>query len=288
VQSVSRTLEACYNDWCAAQMAKKLGKTGDYRFFLDRSRAYRKLYDSSTGFFRGRNTDGSWKTPFNPYAIDWTSYTEATAWQYNWYVPQDVQDMIRMMGGPDRFAEKLDSLFKVSSEIEGHQSDITGLIGQYAHGNEPSHHIAYLFNYTGRPWMTQSYVREIMETQYNNTLDGISGNEDCGQMSAWYILSSMGLYPVNPCGGVYAIGSPAVDEAVIDAGGGKTFRISVRNQSAQNRYIQSAALNGKPLDRSWISHGDILRGGTLEFKMGAKPNKKWASSEGGVPPQLPE
>jgi predicted alpha-1,2-mannosidase len=286
-QSVSKTLEFCYNDWCAAQMAKALGKTDDYRFFLKRSESYRKLYNPSTGFFRGRNADGSWKTPFNPYAIDWSSYTEATAWQYSWYVPQNVPDMIRLMGGDRRFAAKLDSLFHVSSEIVGQQSDITGLIGQYAHGNEPSHHIAYLYDYARQPWKTQAYVREIMDTQYNNTIDGISGNEDCGQMSAWYVLSAMGFYPVNPCGGVYAIGSPAVDGAVLDTGNGKTFTITVQNQSPANRYIQSATLNGQRLDKSWISHEDILRGGTLVFRMGSKPNRGWASAENSVPPSLP-
>ena len=286
-QSVSRTLEACYNDWCAAQMAKMLGKTRDYQFFVNRSQSYRRLYDASTGFFRGRNADASWKTPFNPYAIDWSSYTEATAWQYTWYVPQDVQDMIRLMGGRERFVLKLDSLFRVSSQIVGHQSDITGLIGQYAHGNEPSHHIAYLFDYARQPWKTQSTVREIMDTQYNNTIDGISGNEDCGQMSAWYVLSAMGFYPVNPCGGVYAIGSPVVERAVLNTGNGKTFTITVQNQSPANRYIQSAMLNGRRLDKSWITHGDILDGGTLVFKMGAKPNKGWASAESSVPPTLP-
>ena len=287
-QSVSRTLEASYNDWCAAQMAGSLGKTDDYRFFLNRSLSYRRLFDPSTGFFRGRNADGSWKTPFNPYAIDWSSYTEATAWQYTWYVPQDVPDMIRLMGGRERFVVKLDSLFRVSSEMEGQQSDITGLIGQYAHGNEPSHHIAYLFNYAREPWKTQFFVREIMATQYDNTIDGIAGNEDCGQMSAWYVLSAMGFYPVNPCGGVYAIGSPVVDRAVIDAGDGKVFTILVQKQSPENRYIQSAALNGRPLDKSWIRHEDILKGGTLVFRMGGKPNKGWAGAEGNIPPTLPD
>jgi predicted alpha-1,2-mannosidase len=286
-QSVSRTLEACYNDWCAAQMAKLLGRTRDFQFFVNRSQSYRRLYDSSTGFFRGRNTNASWKTPFNPYSIDWSSYTEATAWQYTWYVPQDVPDMIRLMGGRDRFVLKLDSLFRVSSQIVGQQSDITGLIGQYAHGNEPSHHIAYLFDYARQPWKTQFYVREIMATQYNNTIDGIAGNEDCGQMSAWYVLSSMGFYPVNPCGGVYAIGSPVVDSAAIHTAGGKTFTVLVQGQSPSNRYIQSATLNGRPLDKSWIRHEDILRGGILVFKMAGKPNKRWASAEGSVPPVLP-
>jgi predicted alpha-1,2-mannosidase len=285
-QSVSRTLEFCYDDWCAAQMAKALGKTDDYGFFLNRSRYYRNLFDKRTGFFRGKNNDGSWKTPFNPYAIDWSSYTEATAWQYTWYVPQNVPDMIALMGGKELFSARLDSLFKVTSEIEGEQLDISGMIGQYAHGNEPSHHIAYLFNYARQPWKTQSYVREILATQYNNTPDGLAGNEDCGQMSAWYVFSALGFYPVNPCGGIYAIGSPVIDTARIQLGTGKIFTITTKNQSEQNRYIQSAALDGEPYNNSWISHKDILSGRTLVLVMGDTPNILWANTAVSVPPQM--
>jgi len=272
-QTVSKTLEMCYDDWCVAQMAKALGKTEDYNYFMYMSTFYKNLFDAKTGFMRGKNKLGEWKTPFNPFAIDWSSYTEANAWQYSFYVPQDVQEMIKIMGGNEKFVAKLDSLFTVNSKIEGESVDVSGLIGQYAHGNEPSHHIAYLFNYTDQPWKTQYYANKILTTQYRNEPDGYCGNEDCGQMSAWYILSSMGIYPVNPANGRYDLGSPILPKAEIILSNGNIFSVIAHNVNDKNIYIENVLLNGKPYDKGFITHNDILSGAKLEFFMTDKPNK---------------
>jgi predicted alpha-1,2-mannosidase len=276
IESVSKTLEHAYNDWCVAQMAKALGKTDDYNFFSKSAQAYKNVYDAQTGFMRGKKSDGSWDNskPFNAYKFEPTLYTEATAWQYLWYVPQDVDGLISLMGGKEKFSSKLDTLFKVSSKFEGERSDISGLIGQYAHGNEPSHHIAYLFNYAGKPWLTQFYLDKIMKTQYNNSPSGLCGNEDCGQMSAWYIFSLMGIYPVNPANGIYDIGSPRMKSAKIDMGNGKVFSINTKNYTSDNCYVQSIKLNGITQNRLSITHQDMLKGGTLEIALGPKANMK--------------
>lgn len=277
MDAVSKTLEHAYNDWCVAQMAKALGKTDDYNYFMKSSQAYKNVYDSKTGFMRGKKSDGNWdnKEPFNSYKFEPRFYTEATAWQYLWYVPQDVNGLISLLGGNEKFTQKLDSLFKVSSKIEGERGDISGLIGQYAHGNEPSHHIAYLFNYAGKPWMTQYYIDKILKTQYDNSPAGLCGNEDCGQMSAWYVFSLMGIYPVNPATGIYNIGSPRVESATIAGANGKSFTIKTKNYAASNCYIQSAKLNGVTFNKLTITHQEILAGGVLELVLGAKPNMKF-------------
>lgn len=277
-ESVTKTLEYAFDDWCIAQMAAALGKTEDAAAYTKRAQYYRNMYDSKTGFMRAKLSNGTWKTPFDPkysdHNFEVAEYTEGNAWQHSWFVPHDPHGLISLHGGDAPFLKKLDQLFSESSEILGDfkSSDISGLIGQYAHGNEPSHHIAYLYNYAGAPWKTQAIVRQIMETQYNNTPSGLCGNEDCGQMSAWYVFSAAGLYPVNPASGVYALGSPLFNRVELPGKDGKTFVITAKNNSASNKYIQSATLNGQKLQRSYLTHQEILAGGQLVLEMGAKPN----------------
>ena len=280
-ESVTITLEYAYDDWCVAQMAKALGKNDDYELFLKRSKAYQYLFDPKTGFMRGKSEDGkSWNEPFDAKHSnhrEHTDYTEGNAWQHSWFVPQDVESFIKLHGSNEVFASRLEQLFTESSEITGNNvsADISGLIGQYAHGNEPSHHIAYMFNHANQPWRTQYWVRHILDTQYNTTPNGLSGNEDCGQMSAWYVFSSMGLYPMNPASGEYEIGSPIFEKSTINLPGKKTFVIEAENVSEKNFYIQSATLNGVAFNHTAITHQQIVKGGVLHFVMGPLPNKKW-------------
>lgn len=275
-ESVSRTLEYAYDDWCIAQVAKHLNAEQDYKYFSDRAENYNKLFDSSTGFMRGKLSDGSWRSPFNPKRSDHNvhDYTEGNAWQYSWFVPQNVENLIALQGGKEKFSLKLDSLFTIDSKIEGDNAspDISGLIGQYAHGNEPSHHTAYFFNFTGEAWKTQKIVNQILRTLYNHTPDGLCGNEDCGQMSAWYVLSALGFYPFNPADQKYQISSPLFEEAILNLSQGKKFVITAENVSQKNIYIQSIKLNGKELSVSYLNHAEIMNGGRLTIKMGAKPN----------------
>ncbi|RZJ51325.1 MAG: glycoside hydrolase family 92 protein [Flavobacterium sp.] len=284
-ESVTITLEYAYDDWCVAQMAKALGKNEDYELFLNRSKAYEYLFDSKSGFMRGKSEDGkSWNEPFDPKHSnhrEHTDYTEGNAWQHSWFVPQNVEDFIKLHGSDEVFTNRLEKLFTESSEITGNNvsADISGLIGQYAHGNEPSHHIAYMFNKANQPWRTQYWVRYILDTQYNTTPNGLSGNEDCGQMSAWYVFSSIGLYPMNPASGEYEIGSPIFEKATINLQSGKTFVIEAENVSAKNFYIQSATLNGVEFNQTSISHKQLLQGGILHFVMGSEPNKNWGLSK---------
>ncbi|WP_341214935.1 GH92 family glycosyl hydrolase [uncultured Wocania sp.] len=280
-ESVTITLEYAYDDWCVAQMAKALGKNDDYEFFLNRSKAYQHLFDNETGFMRGKSEDGkSWNEPFDPKHSnhrEQTDYTEGNAWQHSWFVPHAVNDFIKLHGSNEVFTNRLEQLFTESSEITGDNvsADISGLIGQYAHGNEPSHHIAYMFNHANQPWRTQYWARYIMNTQYNTTPNGLSGNEDCGQMSAWYALSSIGLYPMNPASGDYEIGSPIFEKATIKISEDKSFVIKAEQVSDKNIYIQSATLNGETYNQTSISHKQIMQGGTLHFVMGNQPNKNW-------------
>lgn len=277
-ESVTISLEYAYNDWCVAQMAKALGKTADYEFFMKRSEAYKHLFNAETGFMRGKSSKGEWRTPFDPKHSNHreaTDYTEGNAWQHSWFVPQDPQGLISLFGGKEKFVAHLEKLFTESSEITGDNisADITGLIGQYAHGNEPSHHIAYLFNEAYEPQKTQFWVDKILKTQYNTTPNGYSGNEDCGQMSAWYVWSAMGLYPMNPASGEYQIGRPLFNKVKINLPNGKTFTIIAENVSAENMYIQSATLNGQPFNAFKISDEQLQKGGELKFVMGKTPKK---------------
>jgi putative alpha-1,2-mannosidase len=277
-ESVSKALEYAYDDWCIAQMAQALNQTDDYELFMKRSAFYRNLYDSTSGFMRGRNSDGSWVTPFDPRfgTEKQPQYTEGNAWQYSWYVPQNAPDMIALMGGKQRFTDKLDSLFNHSSDLEGMGAvaDMSGLVGLYAQGNEPSHHIAYLYDFAGQPWKTQQRVRQIMKDFFTSKPDGLCGNEDCGQMSAWYIFSSLGFYPVNPADQKYYLGSPLYPKAVVDVGGGKRFTVETVNNSAENVFVQSVTLNGAPLTKPYITHDDLVKGGSLVMQMGPNPNEK--------------
>ena len=274
-----------YDDYAAADMARLMGKKQDEAYFTRRSQFYKNLFDKSTQFMRPRLSDGSWKTPFNPSDLAHAEssggdYTEGNAWQYTWQVQHDVNGLIKLFGGPKPFLKKLDQFF--SLKLESTLSDVTGLIGQYAHGNEPSHHVAYLYAMAGRPSRTQELIREIFDTQYRPTVDGLCGNDDCGQMSAWYIISAMGLYQVDPVGGRFVIGSPLFDKASVNVGGGKKFTVVAKNNSDRNIYVQSARLNGKPHSKSYIEFDDIRHGGTLELVMGPKPSK-WGTKKADRP-----
>lgn len=274
-ESVAKGLEYALADWAVAETAERLGKAEDADYFRKRSRAYQKYFDQATGFMRGVSSTGSFREPFNPFhsVHREDDYTEGNAWQYTWLVPHDVRGLIGLFGSEEAFVSKLDSLFVVEGDMGEHaSSDITGLIGQYAHGNEPSHHVAYLYPYVGQPYKTAEKVRYILSTLYSDAPDGLCGNEDVGQMSAWYILSALGFYQVAPAGGVYVFGSPAVDKATIKVGDNKTFMVIAHGNSRDNIYIQSVKLNGKPYTKSFIEHRDIVSGGTLEFEMGKQPS----------------
>ncbi|MBP3227548.1 MAG: GH92 family glycosyl hydrolase [Bacteroidaceae bacterium] len=275
-ENVSRTLEYALADWAVAQVAKRLGKTDDYEYFSRRAQSYRNVFDPESHFMRGRHADGSWRTPFNPFfsAHEQDDNTEGNAWQYTWLVPHDVEGLAALFGGSKQMLAKLDSLFVVTGDLGADASpDISGLIGQYAHGNEPSHHTLYLYTMLGEPWKTADLVRRTLTELYTDLPDGLSGNEDVGQMSAWYVMSALGLYQVEPAGGRYVFGAPLVDRAELSVRGG-TFTIEARNLSDTNRYVQRVLLNGRPLRQYWIDHADIERGGTLTFEMGSK-KKKW-------------
>ena len=276
--SVSQTLEYAYDDWAIAQLAKKLGKTDIYRTFMKRSENYRNVFDPSTGFMRPRMNDGTFMKNFDPLETAEPGFVEGNSWNYSFFVPQDPAGLIRLMGGDKRFIGRLDSLFTMPlpDKYFAHTEDISreGIIGNYVHGNEPSHHIAYLYDWTSEPWKTQRWIRLILQNQYHDGPDGLGGNDDTGQMSAWYIFSSLGFYPVCPGSGTYAIGSPSVDGAVLHLENGRTFTVEVKNQAPGNIYVKKLLLNGKPLHRYFIDHRDIINGGTLTFQMAGKPNRK--------------
>ncbi len=269
-ESVSKTLAYSYDDWCIAKMAKALGKEDDYKYFIDRAKFYSNVFDPSTNLMRGKK-NGKWVDPFDPFSVS-GDYTEANAWQYSFFVPQDINGLIKLIGGDEKFISMLDELFTTKPELTGRfQSDITGMVGQYAQGNEPSHHMAYLYNYAGAPWKTQERIHQIVSTLYNDKPDGLCGNEDCGQMSAWYILSAVGIYQVTPGSDIFAIGTPNFDKTEINAGENKKFIIKANNLSDKNFYIQSAKLNGKDYPYSYIKYSDIINGGEIDFEMGPNP-----------------
>jgi predicted alpha-1,2-mannosidase len=278
VESVAMGLEYAIDDWSIAQMAKKLGNTADYQYFSKRGKNYQNYFDKQTHFMRGRLTATEWRTPFSPFESRHRKddYTEGNAWQYTWLVPQDVEGLMALQGGEQPFIKKLDSLFIAKGNMGAEASnDISGLIGQYAHGNEPSHHITYMYSYAGQPWKTAQKVRYILKNFYTNKTDGIIGNEDVGQMSSWYVFSSLGFYPLNPANGNYVFGSPLFNEANIKLAGGKSIRMVAHNNSDKNIYIQRVTLNGKSYTKSYITHADLLKGGLLVFEMGNKPNLNW-------------
>lgn len=280
-EGLSKCMEYAIADWAVAQVAKEMGKTEDYEYFLNRSKAYKHYFDKETGFVRGLSSDGKFRTPFNPFESVHrdNDYTEGNAWQYTWLVPHDIQGLVNLFGSDEKFTTKLDSLFIVEGSLGEHASpDISGLIGQYAHGNEPSHHVLYIYPYIGQPWKTADRVREVLSVLYHDRPAGLSGNEDVGQMSAWYILSSLGFYQVEPAGGKYIFGSPIVNKAVIRVKDGKTFTVIAQNNSTQNKYIQGIKLNGESYNKYYIDFKDIEAGGTLEFEMGPQPSD-WGTTE---------
>jgi len=280
-ESVSKTLEYAYDDWSIAQMAKSLGKENTYKIYTERAQYYKNVFDPSTRFMRGRFRN-TWFAPFDPYEVNF-NYTEANAWQYSFYVPQDISGFIKLLGGKDALEHQLDTLFVAEDKTTGReQVDITGLIGQYAHGNEPSHHMAYLYNFVNKPFKTQEKVHQILTELYTNTPDGISGNEDCGQMSAWYVFSSLGFYPVTPASDSYVIGTPLFDSATINLENGTAFAVVANNLSKENIYIKSATLNGEKYPHSYIKHSAILAGGKLIFEMTNKPSD-WGTSNENIP-----
>ena len=274
-QSVSITLEQAFDDWCVAQLAEKLNKDADYERFHKRSEYYRNLFHPKTKFFQSKNDKGEWIEPFDPYQYGGNGghpFTEGNAWQYFWYVPHNIQALMELTGGTKAFEQKLDTFFTSNYKSEQMNHNASGFVGQYAHGNEPSHHVAYLYNFAGQPWKTQKYVSHILNTLYNNTSSGYAGNDDCGKMSAWYVFSAMGFYPVNPADGRYIIGSPLLDECTLKLAGNKDFHIRTIRKSPEDIYIQSVTLNGKKHKDFFITHQDIMNGGTMVFKMGKKPS----------------
>ena len=309
-QAVSVTLEAAYDDWCTAQMAKAANRPAEYAYFMTRARNYEKVFDRRTGFMAPKTADGEWVFEANEFNPIWAGgqggrdyYTEMNAWTYTFQVQHDVAGLIDLMGGREKFITKLDTLF--TEQYSGYHGDpargspdgrkffflaqfpdMTGLIGQYSQGNEPSFHIPYLYNYAGQPWKTQRKAREIMKVWYNAGPLGICGDDDNGEMSSWYVLSAMGFYPMCPGRAVYDIGSPIFEEVKLTLGGGKVFTITARNVSAANKYIQSARLNGKPLGKPWFTHQDMMNGGTLILEMGSRPNTAWGSGPDAAPPSM--
>ena len=276
-ESVSKTLEYAYDDWCIAEMANEMQNEAVFNKYIDRAQFYKNIFNPEVGFMQSK-MNGGFSTGFDPAEVNF-NFTEANSWQYSLFAPQDISGMIELYGGPDAFEAQLDQLFTTKTALSGRQqSDITGLIGQYAHGNEPSHHMAYLYNYIGKAWKTQERIDQILNEQYQNQPDGLSGNEDCGQMSAWYVLSSMGFYSVTPGMNYYAIGKPHFEKATINLENGKKFKIIATNLSSENIYIQSATLDGKDYDRSYLLHEDILNGGKLVFEMGDEPHKDWGKN----------
>jgi predicted alpha-1,2-mannosidase len=308
-ESVSNTLELAYDDWCIAQLAKELGKMTDFQLFMGRAGNYKNLWDPEAKFMRPKKSDGSWLEALNGREQEivregehsWYKYfdpllvgkrpnrhyTESNAWQYLWAVQHDVQGLIDLFGGNKAFTAKLDTFFEMSPNITPPKYvGVVGTIGQYVHGNQPSHHVSYLYNYAGEPWKTQQRVRQVTEELYRSGPGGLCGNEDMGSLSSWYVLSAMGFYPSTPGSVFYSIGSPLFGKATIVIGKGRTFTIQANNNSKENKYIQSATLNGKQINKTWLSHQEITKGGLLIFEMGPGPNKRWGSKPESAPPSM--
>ena len=273
-ESVSKTLEYSYNDWCIAMMAKRLNKTEIFNEYISRAQSYKNCFNPANGFMQSK-VNGGWQYGFIPSEVNF-NFTEANSWQYSMFVPHDINGLIELHGGVAAFESKLDQLFETNSSLTGReQSDITGLIGQYAHGNEPSHHMAYLYNYLGNPAKTQKRVYQIMNEQYSSKPDGLSGNEDCGQMSSWYVLSALGFYSVTPGLAYYTIGTPLFNESIINLENGNQFKIVAKRQNPNDFYVVAAFLNGIQLEESYLSHKDIMNGGELILELGSTPNSEW-------------
>jgi putative alpha-1,2-mannosidase len=294
-QSVSVTLEHCYDDWCLAQIAQALGKTDDYTMFMKRAHNYQNLYKPTIGLMAPKTADGKWVEPFDPkYSGGFAGegyFAECNSWVYTWSVQHDIQGLINLMGSRQAFVDKLDELFSTGHSMDklaflGQFPDMTGLVGMYPQGNEPAYHIPYLYNYAGQPWKTQSRLRQLMDLWYDVTPQGLAGDEDGGATSSWYVFNSMGFYPQCPGRPVFDIGSPLFQETTIDVGGGKSFVIEAKNVSAANKYIQSAILNGVAWNKAWMNNSDIVKGGKLTLLMGSRPNKSWGSAPGDAAPSM--
>jgi len=292
-ESVSKTAEYVYDDWAVAHVAKALGRTDDQKLLIERSKNYKNLFDHSTTFMRPKLENGQWSEPFDPtemgYSKKWRDYTESDPWQTTFFIQHDPAGYISLFGGNQAFVEKLDNLFTANSQLPPDAPpDIAGMVGQYAHGNEPCHHMAYLYSYAGVPHKTQERVRSLLDMEYDDQPDGLAGNEDCGQMSAWYVISSLGFYAVDPVSGNYVFGTPLVDHAEIEVGNGKVLRVLVRRSSLSDAFIQSVKLNGTQHSKLWFRHADIAAGGEIEFTMGPKPSPEFGKGDAAIPPSMPE
>ncbi|MGA7769254.1 MAG: GH92 family glycosyl hydrolase [Candidatus Sulfotelmatobacter sp.] len=290
-ESVSKTMEYAYDDWAVAHVAQTLGEADDYKLLIERSRNYRNLFDATTGFMRSRLENGQWAEPFDPiemgYSKKWRDYTESDPWETTFTVQHDPVGLIKIFGGRQAFTDKLDALFTTSSQLPPDAPpDIAGMVGQYAHGNEPCHHMAYLYCYAGAAHKTQDRVRKLLDLEYDDQPDGLAGNEDCGQMSAWYVISSLGFYAVDPVSGNYVFGTPSFDRAEVELENGKILAIEAKRNSPSDQYIQSVEFNGNPYTRLWFRHADIANGATIVFTMGSQPNQAFGSAEGATPPSL--
>ena len=285
--SASKTLEYAYDDWTIYKMAEQMGKADITSEFQKRAEYFRNIFNKETGFMQARNSDGSWKTPFDPMSVAGQGYIEGNAWNYSLYVPQDIKGFIDLTGGNGKLIDWLDNLFvmEIDDAHIAESEDVTrvGMIGNYVHGNEPSHHVPYMYVYAGQPWKTQERIHQIVDSMYRNAPDGLCGNDDCGQMSAWYIFSNLGFYPVTPGSNEYVIGSPCVEHAIINLENGKRFELVANNLTEKNMYIQSVTLNGKQYDKPFITHQSIMDGGILVFEMGAEPNKTWGIDNDSLP-----
>lgn len=285
-EAASKTLEYAYDDWAIARMAQAMGKTDVATEFTRRAGHWKHAFDPATGFMRARRRDGAFREPFDPAASGYgTDYTEGNAWQYSWYVPQDVAGLATMHGGSDALLDRLDAVFdaNVDPSVFAHMEDITGLIGWYAHGNEPSHHVAYLYAYAGQPWRTQARLKQIMDTQYAPRPDGLAGNDDLGQMSAWYVFTTLGFYPVTPGSNQYVLGRPFLPRATLHLPNGKRFTVVADALDDAHAYVGSVTLNGRPLERTYLEHEEILAGGELRFTMQAAPDKARTGDRLGLP-----
>jgi predicted alpha-1,2-mannosidase len=285
-EAASKTVEYAYDDWSIARMARAMGRSEIAERFEQRAGNWRNSFDAKSGWLRARLSTGAFRTPFDPTAINYGSdYTEGNAWQYSWFVPQDQAGLFRLLGGDRKVVAKLDAMFDYdNSKLDySHAEDIAGLIGQYIHGNEPSHHVAYLYDYAGAPWRTQERLGQIVASQYKPTPDGLAGNDDLGQMSAWLVFTALGFYPVAPGSNEYAIGRPFVERAVLNLPGGKRFAVVADGLSAANRYVGRVTLNGAPLDRVYLRDEEIRAGGELRFTMAAAPDKRWGTGRAARP-----
>jgi predicted alpha-1,2-mannosidase len=290
-EAVSKTLEYAYDDWAVAHLARAAGAMEDHRRLLERSRNYKNVFDSSVKFMRGRLSDGSWASPFDAKGLGhfdkWRDFTESNSWQATFLNQHDVHEYIALMNGDQAFVQKLDLLFNQSSELPSNAPpDIAGMVGQYAHGNEPGHHVSYLYSYAGMPYKTQARARFLLETMHHNAPDGLAGNEDCGQMSAWYVMSALGFYAVDPVSGNYVFGSPLFDRASVHLGEGRVLTIATVGNGPDKPYIQSVTWNGKAYSRSWFSHADIVQGGTFVFQMGGSPEPSFGAAAAARPPSF--